>query len=75
MLMKEENLNVGGVERAARVLAGVWLIGKAVSKARWNPLAYLQGALGGELLWTGVSGYSPLNAMLGRDSHPHALKA
>lgn len=65
---KRSRRNVGGPERGARLAAGAVCAGGAPFVATtW--LAVTLGIVGIDGLVTGMTGYSPFNRMIGRDSY------
>lgn len=65
---KRSRRNVGGPERGARLLAGAVCAGAApFVGATW--LAATLGIIGFDGIVTGMTGYSPFNQVIGRDSY------
>lgn len=64
--------NVGGTERGERILLG-WVCLAAAPSVGSRLFTGLLAAIGIDALITGVTGFSPLNSIIGRDSY-HARR-
>ncbi|WP_019142682.1 YgaP family membrane protein [Noviherbaspirillum massiliense] len=60
--------NVGGTDKAARLMAGLALPAYALLSRKRPLLRGIAGAAGLVALATGLSGYCPLNGVLGIDT-------
>lgn len=68
MLVKEERMNVGGLERPLRLAAGAWLFASLPGGPRWSARRLIQELTAVELLASALTGYCLVNDLIGRDS-------
>ena len=59
--------NIGGKESAARVMAGLLLIGVSLTQLGSTPLGWILAASGAGMALTGLFGYCPACALMGRE--------
>lgn len=65
-------MNVGGIERPLRLLAGAWLFKQAMDGPRWDPKRLFLEVAAADLLVTALTGYCAINELIGRDSRHRA---